>query len=65
MADQGVQADHSTLNRCVLKYAPKLDQRICSCLQKTNDSWLVGETYIEMVSTLASEYRLVFLTNLL
>jgi transposase, IS6 family len=28
MAERGVDVDHSTINRWVLKYAPELDQRI-------------------------------------
>jgi transposase, IS6 family len=28
MAERGVDVDHSTINRWVLKYAPKLDKRI-------------------------------------
>ena len=47
MQERGIEVDHSTLNRWVLKYAPELDKRIRSHLQSTNDSWRVDETYIK------------------
>ena len=47
MAERGIEVDHSTINRWVLKYAPELDKRICRPLLRTNDSWRVDETYIK------------------
>lgn len=47
MAERGIEVDHSTINRWVLKYAPELDKRIRPHLQTTNDSWRVDETYIK------------------
>lgn len=38
MQERGIDVDHSTLNRWVLKYAPKLDKRSRPHLQPTNDS---------------------------
>jgi transposase-like protein len=37
MQERGVQVDHSTINRWVLKYAPELDKRIRPYLKPTND----------------------------
>jgi transposase-like protein len=48
MAERGVEVDHSTINRWVLKFAPELDKRIRPFLNPTNDSWRVDETYIEI-----------------
>jgi transposase-like protein len=48
MAEQGVEVDHSTINRWVLKFAPELDKRLPPHLSLTNDSWRVDETYIEI-----------------
>jgi transposase-like protein len=48
MAERGVEVDHSTLNRWVLKFAPELDKRIRPFLNLTNDSWRVDETDIEV-----------------
>ncbi len=47
MAERGIEVDHSTINRWVLKYAPELDKRIRPPKQPTNDSWRVDETYIK------------------
>jgi len=35
MAERGVEVDHSTINRWVLKYAPELDKRIRPHLKPT------------------------------
>ena len=48
MQEQGVEVDHSTINRWVLKYAPELDKRIRPHLKPTNDSWGMDETYIKI-----------------
>lgn len=48
MAERGIEVDHSTINRWVLKYAPELDKRVRPHLQPTNDSWRVDETYIQI-----------------
>ena len=45
MAERGIEVDHSTINRWVLKYAPELDKRIRPALRPTSDSWRVDETY--------------------
>jgi transposase, IS6 family len=49
MQERGVEVDHSTINRWVLKYAPELDKRIRPHLKPTNDSWRVDETYIKVI----------------
>lgn len=38
MAERGVEVDHSTINRWMLKYAPELDKRVRPHLKQTNDS---------------------------
>ena len=37
MQERGVELDHSTINRWVLKYAPELDKRIRRHLKPTNE----------------------------
>ena len=59
MAEQGIEVDHSTINRWVLKYAPELDKRIRPHLQSTNDSWRVDETYIMVKGQWKYLYRAV------
>ncbi len=59
MQERGVQVDHSTIHRWVLKYAPELDKRIRPHLKPTNDSWRVDEIYIEIKGTWKYLYRAV------
>jgi transposase-like protein len=59
MAERGVEVDHSTLHRWVLKFAPELDKRIRPFLNPTNDSWRVDETYIEVKGAWKYLYRAV------
>jgi len=59
MAERGVEVDHSTINRWVLKFAPELDKRLRPHLSLTNDSWRVDETYIEVKGGWKYLYRAV------
>ena len=59
MRERGIEVDHATINRWVLKYAPELDKRIRPNLQPTNDSWRVDETYIKVKGEWKYLYRAV------
>ncbi len=59
MAERGIEVDHATINRWVLKYGPELDKRIRPHLQTTNDSWRVDETYIKVKEEWKYLYRAV------
>ncbi|MBD1823010.1 IS6 family transposase [Cyanobacteria bacterium FACHB-DQ100] len=59
MQERGVEVDHSTLNRWVLKFAPEIDKRIRPFLNPTNDSWRVDETYIKVRGEWKYLYRAV------
>ncbi|MBD2000254.1 IS6 family transposase [Leptolyngbya sp. FACHB-541] len=59
MQERGVNVDHSTINRWVLKYAPELDKRIRPHLRPTNDSWRTDETYIKIKGVWKYLYRAV------
>lgn len=59
MQERGVEVDHSTINRWVLKYAPELEKRIRPHLRSTNDSWRVDETYIKVKGRWKYLYRAV------
>ena len=59
MAERGVEVDHATIHRWVLKYAPELDKRLRPHLLPTNDSWKVDETYIQIKGEWNYLYRAV------
>lgn len=59
MAERGIEVDHSTINRWVLRSAPELDKRIRPHLKQTNDSWRVDETYIKVKGAWKYLYRAV------
>ena len=59
MAERGVEVNHSTIHRWVLKFAPELDKRLHPHLSQTNDSWRVDETYIEVKGEWKYLYRAV------
>ena len=59
MQGRGVEVDHSTINRWVLKYAPELDKRIRPHLKPANDSWRVDETYVKVKGKWKYLYRAV------
>jgi IS6 family transposase len=59
MAQRGVEVDHSTIHRWVLKLAPELDKRVRPHLGLTNDSWRVDETYIKVKREWKYLYRAV------
>ena len=59
MAERGIELDHSTINRWVLKYASELDKRVRPYLKQSNDSWRVDETYIKVKGQWKYLYRAV------
>jgi len=63
MAERGVEVDHSTINRWVLKFALELDKRLRPHLSLTNDLWRVNETDIEVKGEWKYLYRAVDLIS--
>jgi transposase, IS6 family len=59
MQERGVEVDHSTINRWVLKYAPELDKWIQPHLKPRNDFWRVDEIYIKIKGVWKYLYRAV------
>lgn len=59
MAERGIQVDHATLNRWVVKYAPVIantaQRRKCG----TNKSWRMDETYIKVKGKWTYYYRAI------
>jgi len=59
MAERGLEVDHSSINRWVLRYSPELDRRRRPHLKSTNDSWRVDETYVKVKKQWKYLYRAV------
>ena len=59
MAERGLQVDHSSIGRWVLRYAPELYQRIRRELRFPNRSWRVDETLIKVRGQWKYLYRAV------
>jgi transposase-like protein len=46
--EQGINLDHSTINRWVLKYAPELEQKFRKRKKPVGSSWRCYETYLNV-----------------
>jgi putative transposase len=46
MGERGVPVGHSTLNRCVIKYAPECEKQFRRRQRSVGRSWRVDETYV-------------------
>src|ERR1700744_761956 len=59
MEERGVEVDHSTLNRWVLKYAPLLEQEFRARKCPVGRSWRMDETYVRVKGVWKYLYRAV------
>ena len=59
MQERGVEVDHSTLNRWVLKYVPLLEQQFRARKCPVGSSWRVDETYVRVRGVWKYLYRAV------
>jgi putative transposase len=59
MAERGVQIDHATLNRWVVKYSPDIAKAAQTRKQTTAGSWRMDETYIKVKGKWMYLYRAV------
>ena len=60
MAERGVNVDHSTINRWVIKYSPKLEAEFNRKYKRTiGSSWRMDETYIKVKGKWCYLYRAV------
>jgi transposase-like protein len=48
MEERGVDVDHSTLNRWVVKYAPLLEKQFRARKRAIGASWRLDETYVKV-----------------
>jgi len=59
MEERGVEVDHATLNRWVLKYIPVLEQAFRSRKRPVRKSWRMDETYVRIKGAWKYLYRAV------
>ncbi|WP_298855699.1 IS6 family transposase [uncultured Ruegeria sp.] len=59
MAERGVQVDHATLNRWVVKYSPMIAVNAQSKKRPTLSSWRMDETYVRVRGKWMYLYRAV------
>jgi putative transposase len=59
MEEHGVEVDHATLNRWVLKYVPILDQEFRARKRPVGPSWRMDESYVRVRGTWKYLYRAV------
>jgi len=60
MAERGVNVDHSTINRWVIKYSPKLEAEFNRKYKRTiGRSWRMDETYLKVKGKWCYLYRAV------
>src|SRR5271168_2089148 len=59
MGERGVEVDHSTLNRWVLKYVPLLDEQFRARKRQVGSSWRMDETYVRIKGSWKYLYRAV------
>ncbi|MCG7522339.1 IS6 family transposase [Ruegeria sp. Ofav3-42] len=59
MAERGVQVDHATLNRWVVKYSPMIAVSAQSKKRPTLNSWRMDETYVRVRGNWMYLYRAV------
>jgi putative transposase len=59
MQERGVLADHSTVNRWVIKYAPEFEKAFPRRQCPVGRSWRLDETYVKIKGKWAYLYRAV------
>jgi transposase-like protein len=59
MEEHGVEVDHATLNRWVLKYVPLLEQELQARKQPVGPSWRMDETCVRVKGSRKYLYRAV------
>src|SRR5213593_3530982 len=59
MEERGVQVDHSTINRWVIKYSPQLEEAFQRRKRPVWVSWRMDETYIKVTGQWSYLYRAV------
>ena len=59
LAERGINVDHSTLNRWVIRFAPLLEIRARQLKRPVSSSWRMDETYINIKGEWWYYYRAI------
>ena len=59
MKERGVDVDHTTINRWVLKYTPEIEKKFRKYKNPVGRSWRMDETYIKIKGRWKYLYRAV------
>jgi hypothetical protein len=59
MEEHGVEVDHTTANRSVIKYVRLLEREFRACKNPTGPGWRMDETYVRVKGTWKDLYRAV------
>lgn len=59
LAERGITVDHATLNRWVVKFAPRIAAQAQARKRPTANSWRIDETYIKVKGRWTYIYRAV------
>ncbi len=59
MAERGIQVDHSTVHRWVIKLLPLFEKAFRRCQRPVGSSWRMDETYIRVKGQWKYLYRAV------
>jgi len=59
MTERGIEVDHSTINRWVLKYTPEIEKKFRKYKNPVGTSWRMDETYIKIKGQWKYLYRAV------
>jgi putative transposase len=57
--ERGVEVDHATLNRWLLKYVPLLEQKLWVRKRPVDLGWRMDETYVKVKGSPIQFYSLV------
>jgi len=59
LAERGIQADHVTIYRWVLRFTPLLADAARPCRHRVGDRWFVNETYVKVAGQWRYVYRAI------